>query len=64
MEDDAMKESHSSTTDSLPEPTGPYCIGTAKYDLEKEQLRELLIKTANELLDKVNKNNEIKEFIK
>lgn len=34
MEDDAMKESHSSTTDSLPKPTGPYRIGFSKYDLE------------------------------
>lgn len=37
MEDDAVKENPSNTIDSLvalPEPTGPYGIGTAKYDLE------------------------------
>ncbi len=37
MEDDAVKESPSNTTDSLttlPEPTGPHRIGTTKYDLE------------------------------
>ena len=39
------------------------CFDT-KHPHTKEQLRELLIKTANELLDQVNKNNEIKKFIK
>jgi hypothetical protein len=37
MENDAVKEKPSNTTNSLvalPEPTGPYRIGTAKYDLE------------------------------
>lgn len=37
MEDDPVKENPSNTKNSLvalPEPTGPYRIGTAKYDLE------------------------------
>lgn len=37
VEDDAVKENPSNITDSLialPEPTGPYRIGTVKYDLE------------------------------
>lgn len=36
MEDDSVKENSSQTTSlvTLPKPTGPYRIGTAKYDLE------------------------------
>jgi hypothetical protein len=39
------------------------CFDT-KYPHTKEQLRELLIKTAQELLGQVNQNKEIQEFIK
>lgn len=39
------------------------CFDT-KYPYTKEQLRELLIKTANELLKQVNENMEIQEFLK
>jgi hypothetical protein len=39
------------------------CFDT-KFPHTKEQLRELLIKVANELLDQVNQNNEIQGFIK
>ena len=39
------------------------CFDT-KYPHTKEQLRELLIKTAQELLDQVNENKEIQKFIK
>jgi hypothetical protein len=35
-----------------------------KSPLTKEQLRELIIKTANELLNQVNDSKEIQEFIK
>ena len=38
------------------------CFNT-KYPYSKEQLRESLIKSAHELLDQVNKNNEIQEFL-
>ncbi len=39
------------------------CFDT-KYPYTKEQLREIIIKTAQELLDQVNENKEIQEFIK
>jgi hypothetical protein len=39
------------------------CFDT-KYPLTKEQLRELLIKIANELVNQVNENKEIQEFLK
>jgi hypothetical protein len=39
------------------------CFDT-KYPYTKEQLRELLIKAAQELLNQVNENREIQEFIK
>lgn len=39
------------------------CFDT-KYPYTKEQLRELLIKSAQELLGQVNQNQEIQEFIK
>jgi hypothetical protein len=39
------------------------CFNT-KYPYTKEQLRELLIKSAQELLDQVKANNEIQEFLK
>lgn len=49
-------------------PGGPIQELTLCFDTKrpytKEKLRELLIKTANELLDQINKNNEIQEFIK
>lgn len=37
---------------------------TTKYPYTKEKLRELTIKTAQELLNQVNENKEIQEFIK
>lgn len=37
---------------------------TTKYPYTKEKLRELIIKTAQELLNQVNENKEIQEFIK
>lgn len=37
---------------------------TTKYPYNKEKLRELIIKTAQELLKQVNENKEIQEFIK
>src|SRR5215203_4403743 len=39
------------------------CFDT-KHPYTKEQLRELLIKSAQELLRQVNENKEIQEFIK
>lgn len=39
------------------------CFDT-KYPHTKEQLRELLIKTSQELLNQVNENKEIQQFIK
>ncbi len=39
------------------------CFDT-KYPYNKEQLRELLIKSANELLNQVNENEEIQKFLK
>lgn len=39
------------------------CFDT-KYPYTKEKLRELIIKTAQELLNQVNENKEIQEFIK
>ena len=39
------------------------CFDT-KYPYTKKQLRELIIKTAKELLNQVNENKEIQEFIK
>lgn len=39
------------------------CFDT-KYPYTKEQLRELLIKSVQELLKQVNENNEIQEFLK
>jgi hypothetical protein len=39
------------------------CFNT-KSSYTKEQLRELLIKSAQELLKQVNENNEIQEFLK
>jgi hypothetical protein len=39
------------------------CFNT-KSPFTKEQLRELLIKSAQELLKQVNENNEIQEFLK
>jgi len=39
------------------------CFDT-KYPLTKEQLRELLIKTGNELVIQVNENQEIQPFLK
>jgi hypothetical protein len=39
------------------------CFDT-KYPYTKEQLRDLLIKSANELLNQVNENREIQNFLK
>ena len=39
------------------------CFDT-KHPYNKEQLREVLIKSAQELLKQVNENNEIQEFLK
>jgi hypothetical protein len=39
------------------------CFDT-KYSYSKDQLRELLIKSMEELLNQVNKNKEIQEFLK
>ena len=39
------------------------CFDT-RYPYTKEQLRELLIKLAQELLKQVNENNDIQEFLK
>ena len=39
------------------------CFDT-KYPLNKEQLRELLIKSAQELLNQINENQEIQEHLK
>ena len=39
------------------------CFDT-KYPHNKEQLRELLIKSANELLNQVTENEEIQKFLK
>lgn len=39
------------------------CFDT-KYPNTKEQLRELLIKISQELLDQINRNKELQEFIK
>lgn len=39
------------------------CFDT-KYPHNKEKLRELLIKSANELLNQVNENEEIQKFLK
>jgi hypothetical protein len=39
------------------------CFNT-KYPYNKEQLRELLIKSANELLNQVNANEEIQKFLR
>lgn len=39
------------------------CFDT-KYPNTKEQLRQLLLKTAQELLDQINNNKELQEFIK
>jgi hypothetical protein len=39
------------------------CFNT-KYPHTKEQLRELLIKAAQELLEQVNQNKEIQKFIR
>lgn len=43
MEDGAVKENSSQTTPlvTLPKPTGPYRIGTAKYDLEDPFRKDL-----------------------
>ena len=53
---------------SVAMPGGPIqevtlCFDT-KYPSTKEQLRELLIKISQELLDQINRNKELQEFIK